>query len=72
MALRLMRTATMAFHLMQCGCEADEDPNFMQVCPMHLNATKLLEGCQLALLKPNEEVTREFLASVIRRATGSD
>ena len=64
-------TSTMAFDLMTCGCKLDVlDPLFMEVCPMHLYAAKLLEGCQLALLKPNEEVTREFLTSVIRRATG--
>ncbi len=38
-------THLMAFHHMKCGCQLDEDPDFMHVCNMHFYADALLSAC---------------------------
>ena len=67
----MAKTHILAYHMMTCGCALDDDPDFMQVCDMHLNAKKLLEACQLAYLKPQEPETREFIHAVLSRIPGA-
>jgi hypothetical protein len=49
-----MSLHTMAYRLMRCGCQPDDEAGFMLVCNMHFHASDLLSAC-IESSKPLDE-----------------
>ena len=64
-----MKTISVSWEHMRCGCYPDPDYG-LNVCPMHINAEKLLHGCQMAVKEVGlSQTTKEYLQAVLERVT---
>ena len=64
-----MRGVAVGWHHITCGCGPEQEYG-IAVCPLHLHAPKLLQGCQVALKYVTQSEDRRFLKTVIAHAEG--